>query len=121
MSGISSGVGLISGINTSQLIDQLMAIESRPVTALQRRSQKLDTQRTTFLALSAQVLAVQNAIANFGKLSFFRRFNAASSNESILSAVAGEDAAAGSTTFRVHSLVSNHVVASRGFADADRT
>ena len=70
---------------------------------------------------SAQVLAVQNAIANFGKLSFFRKFNAASSNENILNAVAGEDAVVGSTTFRVHSLVSNHVVASRGFADADRT
>ncbi|MEK7710544.1 MAG: flagellar filament capping protein FliD [Planctomycetota bacterium] len=121
MSGISSGIGLISGINTSQLIDQLMAIESRPVTALQKRSKTLDAQRTTFLALSAQVLAVQNAIANFGKLSFFRKFNAASSNENILNAVAGEDAVVGSTTFRVHSLVSNHVVASRGFADADRT
>jgi len=121
MSGISSGVGLISGINSSQLIDQLMAIEARPVTALQNRSKTLDTQRTTFMALSGKILAIQNAIADFGKLSFFRKFNASSSNESIINAVAGQDAAVGTTTFRVHSLVSNHAVASRGFADADRT
>ncbi len=121
MSGISSGIGLISGINTSQLIDQLMALEARPITSLQNRSQRLDAQRTAYLAISAQILAIQNAVTNFGKLSFFRKFNAVSSNENVLSAVAGESAAIGTTTFRVHSLVSNHVVATRGFADADRT
>ncbi len=121
MSGISSGVGLISGINTAQLIDQLMALEGRPVTLLQNRSKTLDTQRAALLAISAQILGMKSAVSSVGKLSFFRKFNAASSNESVLTAVAGETAAAGSTTFRVHSLVSNHTVASRGFADGDRT
>ena len=121
MSGISTGVGLISGINTAQLLDQLMAIERRPINDLQARVKVLDTQRTMFLELSAKLLAVRNAVTGFSKLNFFQRFSAASTDESVLSAVASEDAAAGSTTLRVHSLVTNHAVISRGFADADRS
>lgn len=121
MSGISTGVGLISGINTAQLIEQLMALESRPVTMLQTRSKTIDAQRAAFLSISAQILAAKNAAANFKKISFFRQFTSKTSDETVLSAVAGESAVVGSTTFRVHSLVSTHALASRGFADADRT
>lgn len=121
MSGISTGVGLISGINTAQLIEQLMAIEARPVTNLQARGKAIDAQRAAFLSISAQILAVQNAASKFKKISFFRRFASKSSDENVISAVAGESATVGSTTLRVHSLVTTHALASRGFADADRT
>jgi len=121
MSGISSGIGLISGINTANLLDQLMAIERRPILNLERRVQALDLERTKFLELSAKLLAVRNAVGSFNKPEFFKRFSAASTNEGVLSAVASKDAAVGSTTFRVHSLVTNHALVSRGFADADRT
>ena len=121
MSGISSGVGLISGINTAQLIDQLIAIERQPIDNLKTRVSVLETQRTAFLELSAQLLAVQNSILGLGKTTFFRRFNAPSSNENVLSATAGEKAVPGTYSFRVRSLVSTHSVLSRGFADADRT
>ncbi len=121
MSGISAGIGLISGINTAELINQLMALEARPIGNLQARIDKVDVKRAAFLALSAQLLAIQNAVANFDKISFFKRFNASSTNESVLTAIAGENAIPGSATFRVHSLVTNHSVVSRGLADADRT
>jgi flagellar hook-associated protein 2 len=121
MSGISAGVGLISGINTAQLIEQLMAIEARPVTMLQARGKALDAQRAAYLSISAQILAIQNAASKFKKISFFRQFASKSSDESVVSAVAGESAVVGSTTLRVHSLVTSHAMASRGFADADRT
>lgn len=121
MSGISTGIGLISGINTAQLIEQLMAIEARPVTNLQARGKVLDAQRAAFLSISAQILAVQNAASKFKKISFFRQFASKSSDETVVSAIAGESATVGSTTLRVHSLVTSHALASRGFADADRT
>jgi flagellar hook-associated protein 2 len=121
MSGITSGIGLISGINTSQLIDQLMAIERRPITNLEIRAKAIDTQRAKFMELSAKLLAARNAVGNFGKPEFFNRFNAATSNDAVLRATASDKAVPGSTTLRVHSLVSNHVSVSRGFADSDRT
>ena len=74
MSGISTGIGLISGIDTASLIDQLIAIERRPVETLQERVTAIDVQRAAFLELSAQLLAVQNTMTGFGKPSFFRQF-----------------------------------------------
>ncbi len=121
MSGISSGIGLISGINTGELINQLIALDSAPVRNLQQRSAIIDAQRTAFLALSAKLLNAQNLATPLGQLSFFKRFTSNSSDDSILSATAGETAVPGSYSFRVHSLVTNYAVLSRGFANADET
>ena len=121
MSGISTGTGLISGIDTASLIDQLMQIEGRPVTTLQGRVQAIDVRRAAYLELSAKLLAVQNAATGMGRLSFFRRFSANSSNEDLITARAGESAVPGSYTFRVRSLVTNHAVVSRGFGDPSST
>lgn len=121
MSGISSGIGLISGINTTQLIDQLIAIEARPVQALQARVQAIDTQKAAILALSAKLLALKDAVSTFDRPSFFRRFSATSSNEQVATATARASANPGAQTFRVLALATNHTVLSRGFASADRT
>ena len=121
MSGITSGIGLISGINTAQLIDQLMALEARPIQNLQTRVRGIDARRAAFLDLSARLMAIRNAVTSFHQQSFFKRFLAASSNENVLIANASEDALPGTATLRVHSLVTNHALLTRGFADANRT
>ncbi len=121
MSGISTGIGLVSGIDRTSLIDQLMAIEQRPVQNLLARVQTVDVQRAAFLGLSAQILALQSAANRFAKISLFRQFNSASTNENILTAEAGEFAQSGVYSFRVHGLATNHSVLSRGFHDADTT
>jgi len=119
MSGISSGVGLVTGIDSSSLIDQLIALESRPIVSLQSRVKEIDTRRTAFLELSAQLLSIRNSVANFSKPSFFKRFTATSSNEQVVTATAGENALPSTTTFRVRSLVASHSLISRGFASAN--
>lgn len=121
MSGITTGIGLISGINTAQLIDQLMAIEARPLQTLQARVKALDTRRAAYLDLSAQLLAIRNAVTNFNQTSFFQRFSATSSNPELVAATASAQAVPGTATLRVHSLVTSHAFVSRGFADSDRT
>ncbi len=121
MSGISTSIGLMSGIDTGSLVDQLIAIDSRPVTTLRGRVQAIDVQRTAFMELAAKLLAIKSALSGMDRLSFFRRFNSNSSNEDILTARAGESAVPGSYTFQVHSLVTNHSVISRGFTNPDST
>lgn len=121
MSGISSSIGLVSGIDTARLIDQLIALESRPVQLLQARVKNLDTERTAYAELAAKLLALKNATLGFAKSSFFDRFNSKSSDENSLLATATEKAQPGSATIRIHSLVANHSVVSRSFADQDRT
>ncbi len=119
MSGISSSVGLISGLPTADLISQLMAIEARPLELLQERAGVVQAERTAFVDLSARLLSLKNAIQDFDEPAFFKKFRANSSNSDVLSAVPGSDAALGSFSFQVHSLVASHGLISQGFADAD--
>ena len=121
MSGISSSVGLISGLNTADLISQLMAIESQPMELLQDRVDVISAERTAFMDLSARLLSLKNTIQGFAEAEFFQNFRATSSNTDVLTAVAGENATLGSFGFQVHSLVANHSLISQGFADADST
>jgi flagellar hook-associated protein 2 len=121
MSGISSGTGLISGLPTSTLIAQLMQLERQPITQLQTRLAGIQTQRTAWADLSARLLSAKGFATRFKDSSFFKNFTTTSSNENVLSAVAGEDAAPGTYSFVVKSLVSNHQLIGNGFANSDTT
>ncbi len=121
MSGISSGIGLISGINSVELINQLMSIERRPIENLTGRIAAIDAQRTAIQALTARLLAVQNSVSRFDNRDFLNRFTSVSSNEQVATATASANAISGTTSFRVYSLVTNSSVVSRGFADSDVT
>lgn len=121
MGTFTTGVGLISGLPISSIIDQLMAIEARPRMLLQARVANLQAERTALLDISARLLAIKNAIASLATPSFFRSASAVSSDPHVLTAAVGENPSFGSFSFRVLSLASNHQVVSRGFADADRT
>ena len=119
MSGITTGIGLISGLPTADLIASLMQLERRPITLLETRVAGIQTQRTAWADLTARLLSTSSVTARFGELSFFRHFNTTSSNESVLTAVAGENATPGTYDLVVHSLVTNHQLIGSGFADAD--
>ncbi|HNQ23862.1 MAG TPA: flagellar filament capping protein FliD [Phycisphaerae bacterium] len=120
MATVTTGVGLISGIDYATLIKQYMAIESVPITNLKTRVTAIDTQRTALADVAARLLSVKNTALGFGKLSFFQRYSAASSNSEVLTASAGTKATPASYNLRVHALATNHALLSRGFADADR-
>ena len=45
--------GIASGLDTEQLIQQLMAIERRPLVAMQERKNILQQQRDAWLTLTA--------------------------------------------------------------------
>ena len=119
MSGITSGVGLASGLPTAELIDSIMASAERPKTLLTNRITELQTQQSAILDLSARLVALVSSSSRFGKTSFFNRFSATSSNESVLTASASETASPGVINLAVKSLVTSHQLISRGFPDAD--
>src|SRR5262245_47236238 len=121
MGAISTGVGLISGINTAQLIDQLIALESRGKTTLQNRIGLLQTQRTAMLDINARLLNLKNASRGFRINKVFQATLATSSNEDILTAKAGSEALPGTYQFYVKQTVANHQILTKGFANATTT
>src|SRR3954467_701946 len=117
MSGITSGTGIFSGIDSKSLIDQLLAIEARPKTLAQQRVLQLKTQQAAYLDLNAKISALKSAAAAFRTGSLFQSNRATSSNNDVLSATASPTAIPGAYTFIVDRLVSTQQLISRGFAD----
>lgn len=121
MSTISTGVGLVSGLPTQQIVESLIASQRQPITLLQDRVSALNARRTALLQVSAQLLALKNTTTRFSTAELFRTTKAASTQESVLLASATAGAAVGSYSFTVKSLATAHQVISGGFATSNAT
>ena len=121
MSGISSGVGLASGINSRQIIDQLLALDARGKTPLQTQIARTQGQKTAMLDVNARLLGLRSASTNFRIGRVFDRMLAAPSNADVLGATAASGTPPGSYAFKVNRLVSTSQMLSRGFATRDAT
>lgn len=117
MSGINTGTGLVSGLDYTSLINQLLQIEARPRTLAQRRIVDLQSDQAAFLDLRSRLTSVRTAAAAFRTQNIFNSAAVASSNESALTASASTGAALGAYSFIVDRVVGTQQVLSRGFAD----
>lgn len=121
MSGITSSVGLISGIDTGALIEQLLQIEARPRTLAANRLIQLQTQQAAYLDINTRFSAVRTSAASFRNDNVFSTSKATSSDDDVLTASATTRAQPGSYTFIVDRLVSTQQQLSKGFSDFDST
>lgn len=121
MGTITTGIGLVSGINTAQLIEGLLAIEGRGKTSLQTRLTAIQAQRTAMLDINARLLNLKNAARSFRIDRVFKTSLAISSNEDVLTATATGSAQPGSYQFIVKQLAASSQQLTKGFADRTTT
>ena len=121
MSIVSNGVGLISGLPISDMIDAMIKVQQQPVELLKTRVTNLTNKRTALLQISAQLMAMQNAASRLDSSDFFNTSKAASSDETSMLATASTGASAGQYTFTVRNLAASHQLISRGFASRSST
>lgn len=121
MGGITSGIGLFSGIDTASLIDQLISAQSRPIILAQNRVFQLQQQQAAYLDINSRLNAFKSAASSFRVADIFSSRGVASNNESVLTATASNSAVAGSYNFVVDRLVTTQQLLTRGFADLDST
>lgn len=114
MGSLFSGTGLISGLNITSLVDQLIAIDARPRELLTQRSGRVDAQRAAYLDISARVSALLSRVTLLTKPSTFRATSASSSDNSVLTVSAGENTLPATHRFLVRSLASTHQLVSGG-------
>jgi len=119
MGTITSGTGLISGLDIQDIVDQLIAIEARPRQLVQERIAVLNSQKTAFQDISSRLLALKGSSTTLGTRATFGKKSVTTSTEGVLTASANNDVALGTYSFTVDRLVSNNTLISRGFADAD--
>ncbi len=119
MGGITTGVGIFSGIDSASLIDQLISVQSRPLVLAQSRVITLNQQQAAYLDINSRLSAFKTAAASFRVNNVFDASNATSSDDSVITASAGSNAVPGSYNFFVDRLVSSQQLLTRGFADSD--
>jgi len=115
MGQITSSIGLVSGINTGQIIDQLMQIESQPVTLLQSRIATNNAQKSALSDLLTQFQTLQQVGQKLQLPATFAASTATSSDQSVLTATASAGAAQGTYQFQVANLVSSQQSVSNGY------
>lgn len=119
MGRITTGIGLVSGINSKDIIDQLMTLEARPKQTLQTRIDAINQQQLAYTDLRTRLTALKLNGTNLKKSSTFQNASTASSDENVLTATASSGAAVGSFQFQVARLVTAQQSVSRGFVDFD--
>ncbi len=118
--GISFG-GLASGLDTRSIIAALMAVERRPITALERKKESIGRQKDLFGQLDDLLDKLQTAARTLKNTTDFLTMQATSDDETIVSARASNTATPGTHQLVVHRLASAQVAASQGKADRDVT
>ncbi|MDQ3441750.1 MAG: flagellar filament capping protein FliD [Planctomycetota bacterium] len=116
MGRITSSVGLVSGINSADIIDQLMKLEERPKTLLQDRIETANEQKLAFTDISTRLTSLRITSSTFKRASTFEGAATSSSNEDVLTATAANGAAIGSFQFQIARLVTSQQTVSKGFA-----
>ena len=121
MGRITSGVGLISGINTTDIINQLISLEQAPKTQLQARKDTVSAQKDAYAGIITQLTDLQTAGKAFERPTTFTASKAESSDKNVLTATTGASAAVGSYQFQVARLVTSQQSVTAGFADTSAT
>lgn len=107
MSGLITAGGLITGLDTNNLIAQLVAIDRQPITRVRQRITALETQRTAVRDLRSQLLTLRNRVQDFRLNNIFNAFNSSSSTPEVLtSTVTSSNPVVGAFAVNVSKLAS---------------
>ncbi len=87
--------GISSGYDTAQLIEQLMALERRPVLLMQQRQNAIKTRSDAWRDVGMRLSSLKSRAASLKSASAFNAKSIASSADAIVSAAAGANAATG--------------------------
>jgi flagellar hook-associated protein 2 len=118
MAQITSSIGLISGLNTAEIINELVSIDAQPVTLLQQQIDTVSEQTTAFNDLATSLQTIQSAGTALKSPLTFQNATTTSSDPSALTATATPGASVGSYQFSVARLVTTQQLVSTGFASS---
>ncbi len=117
---MSSIDGLATGLDTTTIIKQLMAIERRPQDALTSRKSQAEKARTELAGIRSDINALGALAKDLRLATAWNPLKATSTNTAAVTVSAGSAATTGASTFRVTSLASAaSVYSTNTFASLD--
>ena len=109
--------GLVSGLDTTSIIEGLVELQQAQVDRLTLRKNEILTEQTAFQGIEARLLSLQSTMSRLNRNigSVFEKSTATTSDESLLTVKAGNNAAEGSFLVRVTALARAEQIGSQGF------
>ncbi|MFS8628915.1 MAG: flagellar filament capping protein FliD [Limnochordales bacterium] len=111
--------GIVSGLDTDTLIEQLMAIERRPLVLMQERKTTLEKQRDAWRDVNTRLNNLRDRMAELSRLSLFERRAVTSSKAEVATATANRNAVEAVYRISVQQLAAAHRVAGKRFETVD--
>lgn len=111
--------GLISGMDTEALIQQIIQVESRRKTIWSNQQAQLTQRLSGLQALQAQLMGFQSAISQVTVQTAFKSATATSSAEGVAQVAATSDASPGTYLLEVSQLATNHKIGTSAQTSAD--
>ena len=99
--------GLVSGMDTSSIIKQLLSLERQPQLRLEQKKKAQETRIAAYQAVNAKFAALQAAADNLGRAETWQAYRVTSSSSGV-TATASTSALTGSHTFEVLALAKAH-------------
>ncbi len=116
MTRIQSSVGLITGINIQETVDQLIALQAQPRDRLNTKITDAKAKQTAITELTALTIGVQLGIRRLGTSDIFGSKTVSSSNSSLLTAKASTGSIAGTYQFVPVQQAQSHYLLSSGIS-----
>jgi flagellar hook-associated protein 2 len=121
MSGISSGVGLATGLNINEIVDAIIGVQKNALVKMSNRAQAFEATEGGIKTLEANLLTLNTAVQKLNQKSTFETLKATSSDTSQFSIAANSTATAATYQLQGLQTATNHQVISNGFPDTDTT
>lgn len=115
----STGIG--SGLDVSSIITQLMAVESQPLTLLQKQESGLNTELSSIGKLQSMTSAMRDAAQKIASVSLWKQTIATSGDSASVAVSTDSSAAIGNYAVSVQALAKSQTVSSRAFASGAET
>jgi len=113
-----TATGVISGIDTKSIIDQLVSVKNIPIDKMVSDKKNLEHVNSTYTTLASRVEDLKTAADALRSSTGFDNFTASSSDTAILDVTAGPTASANSSVIVVNAMAKSHKIAADGVATA---
>src|SRR5258708_21114846 len=120
MSLLSTGIGLVSGLNYTAMVGGLTAPEQRQINALQTQDQTFKTKATAVSGLNVQLLSLTTSATSLGTASNFNALTVQNTDPGQLTASTTTGATAGNYQFQSLRLAAAQQSISQGFANTNQ-
>lgn len=111
--------GLISGLNTTEVINKLLEIERAPVRKLEARKSEANARLAAWRALNTKLTTLRERAGALARSLTYQAAKATTSDTGVLVASAATGAPSGTYSLTVNRLASTHQVSTDTYADKD--